>query len=175
MCLAKCSLLVKLSWQGGKSVQKKRCPFFFLDGGCESLFTLSLSEPSSSPSPSSSSASPISTSCAEVGVVARCERSLFNVGRSWSRWGVNGSSGSGRCPGTPAKLSRVGVHGFSGISCAGGSANVGLGVVGVCSSPDWWAAVALTMAWKGGERGQTRGQCLCEPDRRQTRFVVECR
>src|SRR5438552_16145693 len=31
ICLAKCSLRVKLSLHGGKFSQKKRCPFFFFD------------------------------------------------------------------------------------------------------------------------------------------------
>lgn len=59
MCLAKCSLLVKLRLQGGNSVQKNRCPFFFFEGLLVSLVTLSLSDPSLS----SSSPSPIRTSC----------------------------------------------------------------------------------------------------------------
>lgn len=61
ICLAKCSLRVKLSVHGGKSVQKNRWPFFFFDGLCESPSMLSLSVASSSFS--SSSPSPISTSC----------------------------------------------------------------------------------------------------------------
>lgn len=57
MCRARCSLLVKLSWQGGNSVQKNLCPFFFFCGRPESLAMLS-----SSDRPWPSSASSMSTS-----------------------------------------------------------------------------------------------------------------
>lgn len=43
---------MKLRLQGGKSVQKKRCPFFFFEGGAEPAFSFSFSEPSRSPSES---------------------------------------------------------------------------------------------------------------------------
>lgn len=100
MWRAKCSLLVKLRLHGGKSVQKKRCPFFFLDGRFESLVTLSLSEPSLS----SSSPSPICTSWADaIECADLCDSSLLcsllfeaeGVSLN-SRPGVNGDEGSGR-------------------------------------------------------------------------------
>lgn len=139
MCRAKCSLRVKLKLQGGKSVQKKRCPFFFLDGRFESLVTLSLSDPSLSSSPS-----PICTSC-----VAFCASSLLcsllfeadGVSLN-SRAGVKGDDGSGRWPASPANVLRVGVFAAGSsarTSSAGfGSAKnllFGRGVVGVVSSP----------------------------------------
>jgi hypothetical protein len=98
MCLARCSLLVKLKLQGGNSVQKNRCPFFFFEGLLVSLVTLSLSDPSLS----SSSPSPISTSrCEAMDCVDRCEfprlSSLLVEGVSLSsRVGVKGEEGSGR-------------------------------------------------------------------------------
>ena len=147
MCLARCSLLVKLKLQGGNSVQKKRCPFFFLDGLFVSLVTLSLSDPSlssSSPSPSA-----ISMSCCEAtDCVDLCESpllsSLLVEGVSLgSRFGVKGELGSGRWPARPAaKLLRVGV--FADGSSArtssppldsGKNLLFGRGVVGVVSSP----------------------------------------
>ena len=144
MCLAKCSLLVKLRLQGGNSVQKKRCPFFFFEGRFVSLVTLSLSDPSLS----SSSPSPICTSCCEaIDCVDRCEFSrlaslLFEGVSLSSREGVKGDEGSGRWPARPAKLLRVGV--FADASSArtsslafGSVKNLlfGRGVVGVVSSP----------------------------------------
>jgi hypothetical protein len=139
MCRAKCSLRVKLRLQGGKSVQKKRCPFFFLDGRFESLVTLSLSEPSLSSSPS-----PICTSW--VGFCASsllCSLLLEADGVSLnSRPGVKGDEGSGRWPASPANVLRVGVlaDGSSArVSSAGfdSAKNLlfGRGVVGVVSSP----------------------------------------
>lgn len=161
MCRARCSLLVKLRLQGGKSVQKKRCPFFFFDGRFESLVTLSLSDPSLS----SSSPSPICTSCPEA--VDLCESSLLcsllfeaeGVSLS-SREGVKGDEGSGRWPTSPAKVLRVGVL-ADGSSARSSSAALdsakklvfGRGVVGVVSSPGrpWGGSgtdnVVLT-AWK---------------------------
>ena len=77
MCLAKCSLLVKLRVQGGKSVQKNLWPFFFFVGLPVSASTLSSSEP---PSPSSDSS--MSISCEPV---ERWEFSLLGrLGRDWS-------------------------------------------------------------------------------------------
>jgi hypothetical protein len=143
ICRARCSLLVKLRLQGGKSVQKKRCPFFFLDGRFESLVTLSLSDPSLS----SSSPSPMCTSCPEA--IDLCESSLLcsllleaeGVSLS-SRAGVKGDEGSGLCPTSPANVLRVGVlaDGSSAriSSVAFDSAKnllLGRGVVGVVSSP----------------------------------------
>lgn len=52
ICLARCSLLVKLRLHGGNSVQKNRWPFFFFDGLPVSPSMLSQSE---LPSPSSES------------------------------------------------------------------------------------------------------------------------
>ena len=163
MCLAKCSLLVKLRLQGGKSVQKKRCPFFFFDGLPLSLFTLSLSDPSLS---SSSSPSPICTSsAASADCVDVCDcpllRLLLMEGVSLSsREGVNGDDGRGRCPVMPMKLLRVGVlREASSLRVSSplfeSLTNVvpGRGVVGVVSSPErpaggsGTARVVLT-AWK---------------------------
>jgi hypothetical protein len=93
MCRAKCSLRVKLKLQGGKSVQKKRCPFFFLEGRFESLVALSLSEPSLSSSPS-----PICTSCVDLCASSLlCSLLLEADGVSLSsRAGTKGDVGSGR-------------------------------------------------------------------------------
>lgn len=145
MCLAKCSLLVKLRLQGGNSVQKNRCPFFFFEGLFVSLVTLSLSDPSLS----SSSPSPICTSCWDaIDCVDRCESSLlmsllFEGVSLSSREGVKGDDGSGRWPARPtAKLLRVGVFAEGSSvrtsSAAFGSVKkrlFGRGVVGVASSP----------------------------------------
>jgi hypothetical protein len=99
ICLAKCSLLVKLSWHGGNSVQKKRWPFFFFDGRCESLVTLSLSDPSSS-APSSASPSPISTSSEQPDTVDLFKLPRFKDNSSLLVRSVpcadGGSSGSAR-------------------------------------------------------------------------------
>lgn len=155
MCLAKCSLRVKLNWHGGNSVQKKRWPFFFFDGRCESLVTLSLSDPSSS-APSSASPSPISTSSDDT--VDLFELPRFNDASSFFvRSGPcadGGSSGSGRWPRTPPKLCRVGVSGAE--SSAGVSGPVrcwlekrtfGVGVVGVLSPPCRERSGALSEVW----------------------------
>lgn len=144
MCLARCSLLVKLRLQGGNSVQKNRWPFFFFEGLFVSLVTLSLSDPSLS----SSSPSPISTSrCDATDCVDLCElprlSSLLVEGVSLSsREGVNGEEGSGRCPASPAKLLRVGVFTKGSSARTSSTAFVsgknllfGRGVVGVVSSP----------------------------------------
>jgi hypothetical protein len=98
MCLARCSLLVKLRLHGGNSVQKKRCPFFFFDGLPLSLVTLSLSDPSLS---SSSSPSPMCTSStASTDCDARdwpLLRLLLVEGVSLnSRVGSKGEEGRGR-------------------------------------------------------------------------------
>ena len=111
ICLAKCSLLVKLSVQGGYSVQKNLWPFFFFVDLPGLPSTLSFSDPSWSPSESS-----ISTSCDPDDWTERCELPLrkFPVpeGVSGYRWaGVNGASGRGRCPESPTKEFRVGVFG----------------------------------------------------------------
>ena len=115
MCLARCSLRVKLRLQGGNSVQKNLWPFFFLDGLCESLVTLSLSDPSSSAA-FSSSPSAMSTSCSSVILPALCMLSRFrdpsgscDLGCGCS--GVTGSSGKARWPGTPPKSCEDGVAG----------------------------------------------------------------
>lgn len=115
MCLARCSLRVKLNWQGGKSVQKNRWPFFFLVGRFESPSTLSSSEISRS------SSSIMSTSCASSDFVCLCDDSRTAslrggsvegtaVSLPGSCDGVNGAVGSGRWPTMPLKLSRVGVR-----------------------------------------------------------------
>lgn len=143
MCRARCSLLVKLRWQGGKSVQKKRWPFFFFEACFASLLTLSLSEPSRA----SSSPPPISTSWEPTDCEERCEfsrlRALFLLGVVLSsREGVKGDVGSGRWAARPPKLLRVGVF-ADGSSARGSSAGLesaknlelGRGVVGVVSSP----------------------------------------
>jgi hypothetical protein len=176
MCLAKCSLLVKLKLQGGKSVQKKRCPFFFFEGLFVSLSTLSLSDPSLS---SSSSPSPICTSWIELtDCVDLCDFPLLLVllfeGVSLSsRVGTKGDEGSGRCPARPGKVLRVGVfaEGSSVRTSWAGLESVpnvlfGRGVVGVVSSPErpgggsGTARVVLT-AWKvdmsGGGSGGSGG------------------
>ena len=138
MCRARCSLRVKLRLHGGKSVQKKRWPFFFLEGRFESLLTLSLSDPSFS----SSSPSPICTSCECDDL---CESSLL-CSLLLEAEGVSlssraGDDGSGRWPASPAKVLRVGVlaDGSSAriSSLALGSVKkllLGRGVVGVVSS-----------------------------------------
>lgn len=157
MCLARCSLRVKLNWHGGNSVQKNRCPFFFLDGLCESLVTLSLSDPSSS-APSSASPSPISTSSEPPDTTDRFELPRFNDNSSlFVRSGPcadGGSSGRGLWPRTPPKLCRVGVSGAD--SSAGGSISTGgwrekrafgVGVVGVLSSPCRVRSGALSEVW----------------------------
>lgn len=139
-------------------MQKKRCPFFFLDGRFESLVTLSLSDPSLSSSPS-----PICTSC-----VAFCASSLLcsllfeadGVSLN-SRAGVKGDDGSGRWPASPANVLRVGVFAAGSsarTSSAGfGSAKnrlFGRGVVGVVSSPgracggSGTGRVVVLTAWK---------------------------
>jgi hypothetical protein len=161
MCLARCSLRVKLRLHGGNSVQKKRCPFFFFDGLPVSLVTLSLSEPSLS----SSSPSPISMSrCEAMDCVDLCEppllSSLLVEGVSLVSRAGKGEEGSGRWPARPAaKLLRVGV--FTDGSSAwissppldsGKNRLFGRGVVGVVSSPARPAGsgtvrVVLT-AWK---------------------------
>lgn len=144
-------------------MQKKRWPFFFLDGLPLSLVTLSLSDPSlsssSSPSPICTS-SAVSTDCVDV-----CDwpllRLLLVEGVSLSsRAGVKGEEGRGRCPAKPMKLLRVGVL-SEGSSILASSPlfeslwNLasGRGVVGVVSSPEHpgggsgTARVVLT-AWK---------------------------
>jgi hypothetical protein len=68
MCLAKCSLLVKLKLQGGYSVHQNLCDFFFLVDLVPSALTLSSSDPSC---PSSESS--ISTSSESRDFVERCE------------------------------------------------------------------------------------------------------
>lgn len=156
MCLARCSLRVKLSWQGGKSVQKNRCAFFFFEGLSPSLPTLSLSEPSSSFS--SSSASPISMSCESRGVCAvKCELSRFDAsfrGLSIIR-ALDDSSGSGLCPSTPPNECLVGVlavgsSSFVVADWAPWVASDCRGVVGVCTFPVWVPSgtrrLVLTMA-----------------------------
>lgn len=125
-------------------MQKKRCPFFFLDGLFVSLVTLSLSDASFS----SSSPSPISTSrCEATDWVDLCEfprlSSLLFEGVSLrSREGVKGEEGSGFWPAKPAKLLRVGVltEGSSVLTSStplvsGKNLLFGRGVVGVVSSP----------------------------------------
>jgi hypothetical protein len=94
MCRARCSLLVKLKWQGGKSVQKNRCPFFFFEVIFASLLTLSSSETSTP----SSSPPPISTSCEPTDCDDLCELSLISRlgGVLTSCDGVKGVEGSGR-------------------------------------------------------------------------------
>lgn len=160
ICLAKCSLRVKLSWQGGKSVQKNRCPFFFFDGLCESPSTLSLSEPSSSFS--SSSPSPISTSSDSRGVcVMKCELSLFDAslrGLSTTLLALGASSGSGRCPSTPPKVCLVGVFAddsssFVAAGCGSGMGcgSEGRGVVGVCTILVWSPSRARRLELTAGK------------------------
>jgi hypothetical protein len=61
-------------------VQKKRWPFFFFDGLCESLVMLSLSDPSSSSAISSSSASPISTSSLACDTTFGCDGKVASFG-----------------------------------------------------------------------------------------------
>lgn len=146
MCRARCSLRVKLSWHGGNSVQKNRCPFFFFPPR-DSVVVLSLSEPSSS-APSSASPSPISTSesppsCDLFDLLepSRLKDVSCSLRRSGVCIDVSGSFGNGRWPATPPKLWRVGVCGADPSACAsfdGGIANsaFGFGVVGVFSSPD---------------------------------------
>ena len=157
MCLAKCSLRVKLSWHGGNSVQKKRWPFFFFDGRCESLVTLSLSDPSSS-APSSASPSPISTSSEQPDAVDLFELPRFNDSSSLLVRSVpcdeGGSSGSGRWPRTPPKLCRVGVSGAEssiGLSISAGGCwekrTLGVGVVGVSSPACLERSGALSEEW----------------------------
>jgi hypothetical protein len=145
MCRARCSLLVKLKWHGGKSVQKKRCPFFFFEGLFVSLVALSLSDPSLSSS--SSSTSPISTSRGEATEwVDRWEfpwlRSLFVEGVSLSSRGGKGEEGSGRWPARLMKLLRVGVFADGSSAwtsstpfASGKNLVFGRGVVGVVSPP----------------------------------------
>lgn len=157
MCLAKCSLRVKLNWQGGKSVQKKRWPFFFFDGRCESLVTLSLSEPSSS-APSSASPSPISTSSEVPEALDRFELPRFSDASSlFARSGPcadGGSSGRGRWPRTPPKLCRVGVSGAESsagwlisVGCWHEKRTLAVGVVGVFSSRCCERSGALSEVW----------------------------
>jgi hypothetical protein len=145
MCLARCSLLVKLRLQGGNSVQKKRWPFFFLEGLFVSLVTLSLSEPSlSSSSPSAMSTSCCeATDCVDLWELRRLSSLLFEGVSLSSREGVNGDEGSGRWLAMPPKLLRVGVF-TDGSSAARTSSTafgsgkkrlLGRGVVGVVSSP----------------------------------------
>lgn len=160
MCRARCSLLVKLKWHGGNSVQKKRWPFFFFEADFESPFTLSSSEPSRP----SSSAPPISTSCEPPDLEEICESSrtkgcLAAVVVS-SRAGVKGEVGRGRWPARPPKLLRVGVfaEGSSARASSAGLLSVkkllfGRGVVGVVSSPGRprggsGTARAVLTAWK---------------------------
>lgn len=153
---------MKLKLHGGNSVQKKRCPFFFLDGRPLSLVTLSLSESlssSSSPSPICTS-SAVSTDCVDVYDCPLLRLLLVEGVSLSSREGVKGDEGKGRCPATPTKLLRVGVlrqassvltssplfESFVNLAS-------GRGVVGVVSSPErpgggsGTARVALT-AWK---------------------------
>src|SRR5690242_8630398 len=110
MCLAKCSLLVKLKLHGGKSVQKNRWPFFFFEGLPFSLVALSLSEPSlsSSSSPMCTS-SAVSTDCVEVCDCPLLRLLLVDGVSLSSREGSKGEDGKGRWPGIPMKLLRVGV------------------------------------------------------------------
>lgn len=114
ICRARCSLRVKLSWHGGKSVQKNRWPFFFFFGLCESLVTLSLSDSSSPSSSSAISMSPESLDACEC--VERCDSSRRRpedgVCASLSCDGEKGVSGSARWPGMPPKSCLVGVIGF---------------------------------------------------------------
>jgi hypothetical protein len=177
MCLARCSLRVKLRLQGGNSVQKNRWPFFFLEGLFVSLVTLSLSEPSLS----SSSPSAISTSCCEatdcvdLWELPRLSSLLFEGVSLSSREGVKGDEGSGRWLAIPPKLLRVGV--FTDGSSARMSSTAfdsgkkrlfGRGVVGVVSSPprpvggSGTVRVVLT-AWKvvmlGGAAAPERVCC----------------
>lgn len=80
MCLARCSLRVKLNLHGGNSVQKNLWPFFFLDTRPVSGSTLSASEASSP-----SSESPISTSCEPVDCIERRESPRVTISGPRSR------------------------------------------------------------------------------------------
>lgn len=113
MCRARCSLRVKLSLQGGKSVHQNLWPFFFLDGR-PSASTLSASEPISS-----SSSSSISTSCDSTDWVDLCESPRCAISGLTVVSGFEGCEnelakgevGNGRWPVTPAKVALVGVLG----------------------------------------------------------------
>lgn len=112
MCLARCSLLVKLSVHGGKSVQKKRCVFFFLFGTFPESLPLSPGEPECSTSTSESS---MSISAESLDFRDRWESFRFGVFALgnlaiWARSG-KGDFGSGLCAAMPpaGKLALVGV------------------------------------------------------------------
>lgn len=147
MCRARCSLRVKLNLHGGNSVQKKRCPFFFLDGFPVSASTLSASEP---PSPSSESSISISWDSADR--TDRWESPRLAIpglvvpnGCVWMlKELLNGELGRGLWPLMPPKSRDVGVL---GVDCAefspgsGGAERRGVGgcmgargVVGVVAS-----------------------------------------
>lgn len=121
-------------------MQKKRCPFFFLDGRFESLVALSLSEPSLSSSPS-----PMCTSWVDLCASSLlCSLLLEADGVSLSsRAGTKGEVGSGRWAASPpVKVLRVGVlaEGSSARTSSTGFGStkkvlLGRGVVGVVSSP----------------------------------------
>lgn len=138
-------------------MQKKRWPFFFFDGRCESLVTLSLSEPSSS-APSSASPSPISTSSEQPDACDLFELPRFSDASSlFVRSGPcadGGSSGRGRWPRTPPKLCRVGVSGAESsagwlysVGCWTENRTLAVGVVGVFSSPCRERSGAFSEVW----------------------------
>jgi hypothetical protein len=121
MCLAKCSLLVKLSLHGGNSVQKKRCVFFFLFVTVPESLPLSPCDPEFSPSDPS-----ISMSAESLDFLERWESFRFGVfaaGSSviWaSSW--NGDVGNGLCAAMPlavVKFALVGVVVSSGAVFGG--------------------------------------------------------
>lgn len=155
MCLARCSLLVKLSLHGGYPLQKKRwLPFFFLLDRVPSAFTL----PSPSESPQSSSpAVSLSDSSTSISsesfdffdteeVVRVCVFRGLASSVSMAPSG-NGECGKGFCVAMPLllwlpmlKLARVGVVASSIVGCEGAGmdwgAVLGRGVVDVitCTS-----------------------------------------
>lgn len=137
MCRAKCSLRVKLRLQGGKSVQKKRWPFFFFfEGRPVSSSALSGSDASSSSSDPSMSISPDGAGLAE-----RDGSSVTDagVGGAGGKECVKGEIGSGLLLGMPVKLCLVGVDGGD-CSCDavdGALSGGARGVVGVVTSPVW--------------------------------------
>ena len=115
MCRARCSLRVKLNLQGGKSVQKNRCPFFFFDTRPVSGSMVSISE-AASPSPSDSSMS-ISCEIFDEKDCCDCPREMSVSGLCGDENELrNGEVGRGRWPLMPPKLSLVGVFGADSVN-----------------------------------------------------------
>jgi hypothetical protein len=135
-------------------VQKKRWPFFFFEGRCESLRALSLSDPSSSPwSSSPSPMSMSSPSCSTFGD-AICRLSRFRDScDSIDPCCVLRVLGNSLWPTLPSKVGFVGVLTVdsSSMGLFSGSAmpTGGLGVVGVCSPPVCIISVACAAVLTG--------------------------